>query len=131
MQIEIPEIIESYHILVVEDNEPINRLFCRHLSSLGYVCSGVTNVEDALQIIFTHPPHLLLLDFELPDGYGTRILDAMQKAGLYIPTIVVSASPHAFTLRHTNYQINDILVKPISPSYLSELVERTLASIVY
>ncbi|MCL4253520.1 MAG: response regulator [Anaerolineae bacterium] len=120
------EIIETYHILVVEDNQPINRLFCRHLSSLGYVCSGVTNVEDALQSLLTHPPHLLLLDFELPDGYGTRILDAIQKAGLNIPTIVISASPHAFTLRHTNYQINDILVKPISPSYLSELVERTL-----
>lgn len=125
------EVIETYHILVVEDNHPINRLFCRHLSSLGYVCSGVTNVEDALQSLLTNPPHLLLLDFELPDGYGTRILDAIQKAGLHIPTIVISASPHAFTLRHTNYQINDILVKPISPSYLAELVERTLSSVMY
>jgi response regulator of citrate/malate metabolism len=79
----------------------------------------------------TNPPHLLLLDFELPDGYGTRILDAMQKMQLHIPTIIVSASPHAFTLRYTNYDIAEILVKPISPSHLSELVERTLTPIVY
>lgn len=125
------EIIEMYHILVVEDNEPINRLFCRHLSSLGYQCSGVTHVEQALQVLMTNPPDLLLLDFELPDGYGTRILDAMQKMQLYIPTIIISASPHVFTLRCTNYDIAEILVKPISPGYLSELVERILTPLTY
>ncbi|MDZ4669905.1 MAG: response regulator [Phototrophicales bacterium] len=118
--------ISTYTILVVEDNEPINRLFCRHLSAFGYSCSGVTNVEDALKQIHANPPHLLILDFELPDGYGTRVLDDIQTHRLNIPTIVVSASPRAFALKHTNYDIDHILVKPISPSTLSELVQRTL-----
>ncbi|MDX2076332.1 MAG: response regulator [bacterium] len=120
------EDLKIYNILVVEDNEPINRLFCRHLSALGYACSGVYTVDDALKLLQTTPPDLLLLDFELPDGYGTRVLDALQSYQLDVPTIVVSASTRAFTLRHTNYVIDHILVKPVSPSHLSELVQRTL-----
>lgn len=125
------DIVETYRILVVEDNEPINRLFCRHLSASGYTCDSVFTIEDALTAISNHPPDLLLLDFELPDGYGTRILDVLQKADLQIPTIVVSASPRAFALRHTNYQIDDILVKPISPSHLCDVVGRTLSHYIY
>jgi len=123
--------VKTYNILVVEDNEPINRLFCRHLSALGYQCSGVYTADEALQIISNEPPNLILLDFELPDGYGTRVLDRLYQQQMDVATIVISASPRAFTLRHTSYNIDHILVKPISPSLLSELVQKTLISRSY
>lgn len=119
--------LKTHNILVVEDNEPINRLFCRHLSALGYQCSGVYTADDALHSLSTDPPHLILLDFELPDGYGTRVLDVIHEHHLDVQTIVISASPRAFSLRHMSYNIEHILVKPISPSLLSELVQRTLS----
>lgn len=121
--------IKPYTILVVEDNDPINRLFCRYFTASGYVCRGVTTIEEALHLLQTLIPDLLVLDFELPDGYGTRILDELNARNWQIPTIVVSASPHVLHIKHyRQYHINHILVKPISPVYMSHLVTQTLSA---
>lgn len=115
-------------ILVIEDNLPINKLFCKNLSASGYVCHGVTTIDEAIHHIENKNPNLLILDFELPDGYGTRVLDYLDTNQQFIPTIVVSASTRVLELRHyPQYKIAHILVKPVSPRQLADLVKQTLA----
>jgi len=114
-------------ILVIEDNLPINKLFCKNLSASGFLCYGVTTIDEAISHIENDMPNLLILDFELPDGYGTRVLDYLDANQQFIPTIVVSASTRVLELRHyPQYKIDHILVKPISPRQLSDLVKQTL-----
>ncbi|MCL4253519.1 MAG: response regulator [Anaerolineae bacterium] len=119
--------MQSNMVLVVEDNLPINKLFCKNLTSHGYICHGVISIEEAIHAIEQHQPDLLILDFELPDGYGIQILDYMNQEKKQIPAIVVSASNNVLELNHyQEYQINHILVKPVSPRLLAELVKQTL-----
>ncbi|MCU0480855.1 MAG: response regulator [Anaerolineae bacterium] len=113
-------------ILVVEDNMPINRLFCKNLLAAGFNCKGVETVADAISFIQTQQPDLLILDFELPDGYGIHILDYIGKNNIQIPTIIASASTYALQLHHANYDIEHILVKPVSPRHLTSLVMEML-----
>jgi DNA-binding response OmpR family regulator len=119
---------DSRQILVIEDNLPINKLFCKNLSASGFDCYGVTTIDEAIRHINETPPDLLILDFELPDGYGTRVLDYLQTKNVHIPTIVVSASTRVLEIRHhIEYTIDHILVKPVSPRHLSQLATQTLA----
>ncbi len=114
-------------VLVVEDNLPINKLFCKNLASHGYTCHSVISVQDAIRAIEQHKPDLLVLDFELPDGYGTYVLDYVNQLQKYIPVIMVSASSNILELNHyQEYRINHILVKPVSPRILTELVKQML-----
>ncbi len=79
-------------ILVIEDNLPINKLFCKNLSASGFLCYGVTTIDEAISHIENDMPNLLILDFELPDGYGTRVLDYLDANQQFNPTIVLSYS---------------------------------------
>ena len=117
-----------YQILVIEDNLPINKLFCKTLSSAGFSCHGVTTVDEAILHIHATPPDLLVLDFELPDGYATRIFDYLNSQNIRIPTIVVSASTRVLELKHySQYAVDHILIKPVSPRHLSQLATQIFA----
>ena len=122
------ENMNSPTILIVEDNLPINNLFCKKLSAVGFSCRGVTTIDRAISAIKTAIPDLLILDFELPDGYGIQVLDFLNSQNIQIPTIIASASPYALKLQYAHYDISHVLVKPVSPQYLADMVKKMLCS---
>jgi len=66
-------------ILVVEDNEANMKLMQHLLSTKGYEHRGATNAKEALELLETFHPQLILMDLQLPgmDGYElTRRLKA-------------------------------------------------------
>ncbi|MDX2076321.1 MAG: response regulator [bacterium] len=113
-------------VLVIEDNQSLNKMFCKHLSASGFTCHGVLTIDESITAINANRPDLLILDFELPDGYGTRVLDYMRSENFHIPVIVISGNTLVLQLKHTDYNISDILVKPVSPRLLTELVKQSL-----
>ncbi len=119
--------ISTHTVLVIEDNQSLNKMFCKHLSASGFACHGVITIDEAITTINANRPDLLILDFELPDGYGTRILDYMRSENFHIPVIVVSGNNLVLQLKHTDYNINHILFKPVSPRQLSALVTESIA----
>ena len=118
--------ISTHTVLVIEDNQSLNRMFCKHLSASGFTCHGVITIDEAITAINANRPDLLVLDFELPDGYGTRVLDYMRSENFHIPVIVVSGNILVLQLKHTDSKINDILVQHVSPRLLTELVKQSL-----
>jgi DNA-binding response OmpR family regulator len=119
--------VSTHTVLVIEDNHSLNRMFCKHLAASGFTCHGVVTIDEAITAINTNRPDLLVLDFELPDGYGTRILDYMRSENFHIPVIVVSGNNLVLQLKHTDYNINHILFKPVSPRQLSALATESIA----
>jgi CheY-like chemotaxis protein len=66
-------------ILVVEDNETNLRLFTYLLTSKGYQVRGAADAPQALELLRTFHPRMILMDLQLPgtDGYQlTRRLKA-------------------------------------------------------
>ena len=76
-------------VLIVDDH----RMFAESLSRLladepGISVLGVAgNVRDALELVATHRPQVLLLDYELPDGDGVSMTRDVKRA--YPTTMIV------------------------------------------
>lgn len=118
--------IEATTILVVEDNIPINKLFCKNLKVAQFNPHGVLTIQDAIRYIDDHRPHAIILDLELPDGYGTQVLDHMLKKHIDIPTMIASANSFALHLQPSYRMVKHVLVKPVSPRLLVSLIKDML-----
>ncbi len=118
------------NVLVVDDDEQINYLFCRQLKASGFQPHGVFSVAEAIAYLEHNTiPDILVLDMELTDGFGTQVLDYVRGRG-YHQTKAVIVSANAFTRHYStvDYAVDHVLMKPISPRglsvFLSELVNQ-------
>ena len=60
-------------ILLVDDEVPIQRAVAPLLRSRGYEVDVSASGEDALNLLRTRPPDLVVLDLGLPDMEGTEV----------------------------------------------------------
>ena len=65
--------MEKKRILVVEDEISINDILTFALRKEGYEVRGVYKGQDAINIIETFKPDLVLLDIMLPDKDGFQV----------------------------------------------------------
>ncbi len=77
-------------LLVVEDNPSIRELLLELLDSAGYAASGAASIAEGLALLGRCAFDLLILDLELPDGDGRRVLRQLRRAGSALPVIVCS-----------------------------------------
>lgn len=75
------------HILIVEDDLPIGNMLEELLEKEGYRVSRAYSGTEALLLLSTCRPDLILLDLMLPGLSGEEVLSKIQN----IPVIVVSA----------------------------------------
>src|SRR5712692_3210290 len=67
------------HILIVDDSRETRDIYAEYLSYFGYGVAGVGSGREALDIVQTLPPDVVVIDLTLPgmDGYeATRRLRA-------------------------------------------------------
>jgi CheY-like chemotaxis protein len=115
-------------ILIVEDHSDILRIMQFVLERDGYDVRTATTVREALDILDTCEPNLLLLDLMLPEVSGWELL-ALRAADprlLRIPTIVVSATHRFDPEEALKYSVFATLRKPFEPADLQALARRGL-----
>lgn len=78
------------HILVVEDDAPIRTFLETTLVAHGYRCSEASTAREALLLMTTQPPDVVLLDLGLPDGDGLDLARRIRSWSA-VPIIVISA----------------------------------------
>jgi len=61
-------------ILVVEDDEVFSRLLTMHLEDLGHAVKAAPSLDQARDILASSTADAILLDQQLPDGYGLDLL---------------------------------------------------------
>lgn len=121
---------EETTILVVEDEPAVAALIIYTLEAAGwkgYVAGSVAAANDWLAM---KTPHLVLLDYMLPDGTGLDFLsDIRSKQGRFrFPVIMLTArSILEDKLACFAAGANDYVTKPFSPSDLSARVQTLLA----
>jgi DNA-binding response OmpR family regulator len=84
-------------ILLVEDNVPVAELICLLLQEAGFETRHATTVKDGLRLLTSHPPALIVLDVDLPDGNGFDLCRQL-KANLStatVPVIFCTGRPEA------------------------------------
>lgn len=78
-------------ILLVEDNERINKANRRMLEMNGYSVETAMDLQEAQAVIKKEPPNLIVLDVLLPDGSGVAFCRELQESAPQIPVLFLSA----------------------------------------
>ena len=80
-------------ILVIEDEKSISHFISAVLNSNGYEAMQARTGAEALSMISSHCPDLIILDLGLPDMDGLDILRQL-RSWSSLPVVVVSARSH-------------------------------------
>ena len=113
-------------VLIVEDEQSISNFISMILNTNDYDTMTVRTGEEALTMISSHCPDLIVLDLGLPDMDGMEVLRSVRKWS-NLPVVVVSARTHEQDkVEALDAGADDYLVKPFGTE---ELLARIRAAI--
>jgi two-component system response regulator QseB len=78
-------------ILVVEDDESLNKGLVIGLGVQGFAVDGVMDCSDAVAAIRVGEFDAIVLDISLPDGSGLDVLSALRASKNDVPVLVLTA----------------------------------------
>ncbi len=77
-------------ILILDDEPDIARSWVRILESAGYQCLSCSEPEEALRLLESEHPDLLLTDLRMPQLDGMEMLKRARKIDPHIPVVVLT-----------------------------------------
>ena len=112
-------------ILVVEDDEKLNRIVCTYLNDSGFQAKGCLNARDAYDAMYSQLYDLIISDIMMPEIDGFEFAKTVRKVNERIPILFMSAKDDLPSKqRGFRLGIDDYMVKPVD---LDELVRRVQA----
>lgn len=118
-------------ILVVEDSTFQQRILKKHLTEAGYKVEIAANGREALTLLGTVQPFLIIMDLIMPEMNGVQLLEHLRDLK-GIPPIIV----HTADIQHTTYEecmalgAYEVVNKPAERDELLALVTQIEESIV-
>jgi two-component system, OmpR family, KDP operon response regulator KdpE len=113
-------------ILVVDDDARIRRFVCLNLTLSGYGVCEATSGEEAVTLLESEKPDIMLLDMLMPVMDGFQVLKRLRPASA-LPIIAFSA--HVFAGEEAlALGANDFLSKPFNPDELLDKIDKLLNS---
>jgi DNA-binding response OmpR family regulator len=108
-------------ILIIDDDEKLNRLLHDFLGDFGFETLSATHPEKGIKILEQKQPDLVILDIMLPDMDGFEVCKAIRQAHS-VPIIMLTARGEV-TDKIVGLELgaDDYLAKPFEPR---ELVAR-------
>ncbi len=115
----------SISILIVDDEENARHNISDFLTARGYDVSGVATLSAATECVRLGNADIVLLDVNLPDGYGPDLLEEITYLPLRPPVIVITAYGDVeMAVAAMKGGAHDFLQKPIQFSQLEKSIER-------
>jgi signal transduction histidine kinase len=119
-------------VLLVEDEAMVRTLMARALSDLGYTIVALSNGEEALQYVQTHPQErfdLLLTDMVMPRLSGEQLAARLSAGDPALKVLFISG--YTDSAKHMQGRLEAeqlILTKPFVPSLLARQLRTALDS---
>ncbi len=116
-------------IVVIDDEEDIRELIEYNLSKEGYEVASAMSAEEAVPLIKSAPPDMIILDLMLPGVNGLELCRQLKESPEYrdIPIIMVTArSEESDIVRGLELGADDYVSKPFSPKILNARVKSVL-----
>ena len=119
----------QYKILIIDDQPFIIKLIQYNLKRAGYITEALTDGLEALRLIDTIAPDLIILDLRMPTITGTDLCREFRKKDHLknIPIIVLTAQvPGEAADEVIAAGATDFMTKPFSPVELLANVKKYL-----
>lgn len=110
------------HILVVDDDEKLNKTVCMYLNDCGFETMGVLNAQQAYDALYGNLFDLIISDIMMPQVDGFEFAHTVREANHRIPILFMSAKDD-LPSKQKGFRlgIDDYMVKPVE---LAELEMR-------
>ncbi len=121
--------IDKTTILIVEDEPSIAELVTFTLKGAGWNTFVVNSATEAWEVIQRRTPHMVLLDWMLPDQSGLRLLSRIRSDRQLneLPVIMLTAkSMEEDKIAGLDNGADDYITKPFSPRELTARIKALL-----
>jgi diguanylate cyclase (GGDEF)-like protein/PAS domain S-box-containing protein len=109
-------------LLIIDDSEHDRLSYCRALRNTGWEIVTADNLSDGRRALQESPPDLILLDYNLPDGFGIELLQEINVDDNAPPVIMLTGSEDAsMAVKVMKGGARDYFVKNVSGSHLELL----------
>ena len=116
------------NILLAEDERTISRLIRQVLTNAGHTVTGVQTADEAIAAVVDDGFDLVLLDLNLADGDGFRVVDSIEANAGHQPPVVVMTGERTFLEEDPRAaRVAGVLAKPFALEQLEEAVNRFVA----
>jgi len=108
---------ETENILIVDDSKFICKQVQTVLEPRNYKVISCFDAKTALDMLQNYTFKIIILDMELPDMHGTKLLEFIRKDKnhLFVPVVVLSGTSTPETIRQVlKNGANDFLKKPFA-----------------
>ncbi len=114
-------------ILIVDDEQEIRDLLCEFLSAEGHELMSVAGANDALEVIPSFEPQIVLTDFSMPEVTGIELLKAVRERYPQIRVIILTGYADAKNaIDAVNFGACGFFEKPLEmPSLLNAIQKIT------
>ena len=120
----------SYTVLIVDDEENARQNIGEFLSGKGYDVVGVANLAEARESLNKGNGDIILLDVQLPDGYGPSLIYETEQLPVRPPVIIITAyGDIEMAVEAMKNGAHDFLSKPVEFTRLEKSLERACESV--
>jgi two-component system response regulator AtoC len=117
------------NILIVEDDEVFAQLLSMHLEDLGHTPTAAHSLDEARRNLSSSTADVILLDQQLPDGYGMDLLKEIKAEPDAPPVIMVTGvSDNALVIEAMKAGAYDFVRKPMDELELDTTLNNALRS---
>ncbi|HNW44550.1 MAG TPA: response regulator [Elusimicrobiales bacterium] len=122
-----------YSILVIDDEESIRAALSRVLNPEGYTVSTAVNLAEGFDSCARNKPDLVILDVNLPDGYGIDLCRKIKSDPKlrHIPVFMLTGESIEVENRLAGLEAgaDDYILKPFNPGELIFRIKRILRDV--
>jgi two-component system, NtrC family, response regulator AtoC len=112
-------------ILIVDDEENARHNYAAFLTARGYEVVGAATLGEARACLRRGAADIILLDVQLPDGYGPGLLDETAHLPIRPPIILITAyGDIEMAVDAMKNGAHDFLQKPIQLAQLEKSIQR-------
>ncbi|MGN1394103.1 MAG: sigma-54-dependent transcriptional regulator [Succinivibrionaceae bacterium] len=123
----LPSTTLKARILIVEDSRSLNAFYTTILNQMNVDIRTATLGKNALELLNTFAPEIILLDLNLPDISGMEVLRKIKEKNLKIITIVMTAMGSVdYAVEAMRLGAYDFLEKPIDGNRLKTTIHNTI-----
>lgn len=116
-------------ILIIEDNSISRKIVVEGLKNYAFEIIEAENAQQGIEYALNYEPDLILLDLNLPDFSGFKVLEEIRKnpKTMLIPVIVITVSATSEDVQKAIlYGVKNYVVKPINIDDLLRRISKVL-----
>lgn len=121
---------ERYVIAVLDDDFYILEFMATVLERDRWIVNTYENAKLFIEDLPDNKPDMIFLDIMMPQMNGFELLDYLQKNGISIPTVLVSAlTDKNAVLKARQYGVDSYMTKPLKAESIEAKAEEVLGDI--